>query len=441
MSERVAPPVLVIILDGLGDRPWPQTGGMTPLAAAPTPNLDALAAVGATGILHPLGPGRAPGTDLAHFVLLGYDSTTFPGRAVFEAASAGIALELGRVALHAILATVKRRSDGSLTILERYPADDIAPAGDLFAAISSFRHGDIAIELQHIRDKQALLLISGPASEEITDTDPHNNGWLVGSVQALSGARDRSAATQTAAALTAYLKHSYAALRSAASIAADDDTSPFLLLKWVGRRRELPPFAERTGMSGAVVSSAGVLQGLASELGLSHRRIQQLPDVAQDMRERLAIARTLLAEGTDFVLVHNKAPDEAGHLKDPLLKRDVIRAIDQGLEGLATRTGLPSNTVVLVTADHGTPSGTSLIHSGDPVPLAVLSNAARPDEVTRFDELACARGSLGHVRGEDFMHMIQNWRGTVRYTGGRLTPHTGLHWPNEYEPFVIGGAE
>jgi 2,3-bisphosphoglycerate-independent phosphoglycerate mutase len=190
-------------------------------------------------------------------------------------------------------------------------------------------------------------------------------------------------------------------------------------------------------MRGYIVSSAGVLEGLAGALDIEHRRMPTLPDLAADMRARIEAAAECIAGGATFVIAHTKAPDEAGHRKDPAAKRDAIEALDAGLEGLAGRAGLPDDTIVIVTADHGTPAGTSLIHSGDPVPLAVLSGALRADTVSAFDELACSQGSLGHVRGVDFMPMVLNWRGTVRYTGGRLAPHTGLHWSTGYEPFRV----
>ena len=446
--DRTPPPVLVVLLDGLGDRPWPELDGLTPLAAAHTPNLDAFAAASATGILHPLGPGRAPGTELAHFVLLGYPEQAFPGRAVFEAAGAGVALAPGQVALHTILVTVRREAGGTLTIVDRYPAGGVERAPELFAAIAEFEHDGVSMQLHHTRGEQGILVLDGPASEDVTDTDPHNNGWPAGTVHALRDAREPESAERTARALTAYLHHAYAELRRTSDMqtgdsttpgtaAPDDGTSPFLLLKWVARKTALPPFGEHTGMNGCIVSAAGVLGGLALELGIEHRRVDLGYDLAADMRTRIETAAACFAEGAEFVLAHTKAPDEAGHLKDPLAKRDAIAAIDEGLAGLVERRGLPPDAIVIVTADHGTPSGTTLIHSGDPVPLAVLAGAARPDSVPAFDDLACTGGSLGHVQGTDFMPMVLNWRGTARYTGGRLATHTGLHWPVDYEPFRV----
>jgi 2,3-bisphosphoglycerate-independent phosphoglycerate mutase len=431
------PPILIVMLDGLGDRPWHALGGLTPLQAAPTPNLDAFAAVSATGILATLGPGRAPGTELAHFVLFGYPLDAYPGRAVFEAAGQGLELTPDQVALHAIFVTVRPEADGSLTIVERYPgvpAEQIAP---LATRVADFSHDGLHIRLQHTVGEQAIVTIGGGASTDITDTDPHNNGWPAGSVRPLDDARDPAAAQRTAEALTAYLRFAYDAL--APDGIAPDAERPFLLLKWTGRRQPLAPFPAHTGMRGTIVSSAGVFEGIARELGMEHRRMASLPDLAEDTRMRLAEAAAALADGADFVLMHSKQPDEAGHEKDPVLKRDVIAGIDAGLAGLAERAGLPPDTIVVVTGDHGTPAGTALIHSGDPVPIAILADAMQPDDVAAFDERACAHGRLGHLRGEDLMPVLLNARGTVRYMGGKLSPHTGLHWPRDYEPFRPDG--
>jgi 2,3-bisphosphoglycerate-independent phosphoglycerate mutase len=431
------PPILVIVLDGLGDRPWPVLGGKTPLQAATTPNLDALAAHSATGVLHPLGPGRAPGTEFAHFVLFGYPPEFYPGRAVFEAAGHGIELREGQVALHAIFSTVRREPDGTLTIVERYPQIAEEHAAGLAKHLTSFEHGELILRLHHTVGTQAILVIDGPASPDVTDTDPHNNGWPAGTVQPLDDAADPAAARATAEALAAYLRHAYKALRT--DIDTADPESTFLLLKWVGRKRPLPSFESRTGMNGTVVSSAALFEGLCAELGIEHVRVPvDREDLTADMAVRYSEGTRLLGEGRDFVLVHNKAPDEAGHTKDPLRKRDAIEAIDRGLAGLVERAGLPEPAIIVVTADHGTPSGTTLIHSGDPVPIAICADAVQPDGVTEFDPLACSAGSLGQLNGEDLMPVLLNARGTVRYTGGRLTTHTGLHWPRDYEPFRVG---
>ena len=80
--------IVVLLLDGLGDRASAAHGGRTANEAALTPNLDALAAAGSCGLLWPLGPGRAPSSEVAHWAMLGYRAEETPGRAVMEALEA-----------------------------------------------------------------------------------------------------------------------------------------------------------------------------------------------------------------------------------------------------------------------------------------------------------------------------------------------------------------
>src|SRR3989344_2177211 len=97
-------PVILLIIDGLGDLPMPKTA----LQAARTPNLDALAEEGITGMLSPLGQGVIPTSDTSHLQLLGYDLREFyPGRGPLEALGMDIKMQKGDVAFRANFATVK----------------------------------------------------------------------------------------------------------------------------------------------------------------------------------------------------------------------------------------------------------------------------------------------------------------------------------------------
>ena len=64
---------ILLILDGLGDRGHAAFDGQTPLQMASTPNLDRLAALGMTGLYHPWLLGTALASEIAHFLLFGYD--------------------------------------------------------------------------------------------------------------------------------------------------------------------------------------------------------------------------------------------------------------------------------------------------------------------------------------------------------------------------------
>ncbi|MGD0718338.1 MAG: phosphoglycerate mutase, partial [Thermoplasmata archaeon] len=97
----------LVILDGLGDRPHPDTGDRSPVEAAFTPHLDHACTIGRLGQVVVVGPGIAPESDAGVFALLGYDPVRdSPGRGVLEAEGIGIDLAPGDVAFRLNFATV-----------------------------------------------------------------------------------------------------------------------------------------------------------------------------------------------------------------------------------------------------------------------------------------------------------------------------------------------
>jgi 2,3-bisphosphoglycerate-independent phosphoglycerate mutase len=64
---------VVIIQDGVGDRPIAELGAKTPLQAANIPFFDKMAAGGICGLVDPIAPGVRCGTDVGHMALFGLD--------------------------------------------------------------------------------------------------------------------------------------------------------------------------------------------------------------------------------------------------------------------------------------------------------------------------------------------------------------------------------
>src|SRR5690606_5091784 len=123
MTVASLPSILLVILDGLADRPQPDLNGLTPLEAAHTPNLDQLVAGGAAGFHYPLGPGRIPSSELVHFQFFGYGGNLFPGRACLEALGRGIPLKYGDVVTFLALRLCERTVDGNYKVISRYGED------------------------------------------------------------------------------------------------------------------------------------------------------------------------------------------------------------------------------------------------------------------------------------------------------------------------------
>ena len=439
--------VTLLILDGIADRPWPALGGLTPLQAAATPNLDRFAAAGQTGLLHPLGRGLAPGSELAHFVLFGYPRELYPGRALFEAAGEGMAVGADEVVFRGLFSTVERQDDGSLHVIKRRTEIDDEACRALSAAIGPFSFEGISVEFTYNSDHQGIVALRSAdagvhPSADVTDSDPYVPRRHVVRPQPLLGAEDPHGARHTAATLEAWLAHVFRTLDAhpinVARRERGEGPANFLLVKWSARAAHITPFADLNGLRGASVSSGVTYRGISTVLGMDWYGCDYLPDWTDDLRARIALGARAVAEGHEFVHVHTKAPDVAGHTKDPARKRDVIEALDAAVPALWEAGLVSPDNLVIVTGDHGTPSGTELVHSGDAVPIAIVGAGTLADPVTAFDELSCASGSLGHLEGRDIMPEALNRIGRIKYMSAKLTPAGGIFWPERTEPLRVG---
>jgi 2,3-bisphosphoglycerate-independent phosphoglycerate mutase len=213
----------------------------------------------------------------------------------------------------------------------------------------------------------------------------------------------------------------------------DGERFNVITLKWWGRPRAVPSFEERHGLRGTFVGESAFLRGLAAYVGLDAIEEPEGDAAAADLRRRLARVEERLGAGDDFVFVHLKATDQAGHTKDPAVKRATIEALDGELGSLPTE-----RSVVAVTGDHATPTYPDVIHTGDPVPFVLAGPGVRADAVQSFGELDCAAGILGHLRGDDVMPVLLNAADRPLFAGSRPTPYAGADgYPSLLEPLRI----
>ena len=415
-------PIVVFLLDGLADRAHEVLGGRTGNEAAATPNLDALAARGSTGLIYAVGPGRAPSSEVAHWSLLGYQSDEFPGRAVFEALGRGQDVSDEHVFAYAALRPAERREDGWWLTGRPDPERDAELAEELVARCDGIELEGLTFSLAHVWRGEAVLRISGGADERVTDTDAFFRAWHP-LLRPLPVAPE---AERTARACEAWTREVMRRL--------EGERLNVITLKWFGRPRQVPSFLERHGVGGAFAADSAFLRGLGIALGLDPVDAPETDDPVGDLKGRIALARERLDAGDTFVFCHQKTTDAAGHTKDPKVKRDTIAALDAALAGLRP---LVSRAIVCITGDHATPASPEVIHSGDPVPLLVAGPGVRADAVERFGELDFAAGILGQLRGPDLMPVLLNAADRPLFLGSRPTPFEGADgYPALLEPLL-----
>lgn len=413
-------PIVVFLLDGLGDRAHDVLGGRTGNEAAETPNLDNLCAQGSCGVLYAVGPGRAPSSEVAHWSMLGYRPSEFPGRAVFEALGHGQKVDADHVFAYAALRPAERRPDGYWLVGRPRYGEDEDDVAALVAACDGLEFEGLRFSLSHLRRGESVLRILGGADDRVTDTDSFfrvRHPMLRPQPMVPEADRTARAAERwSREVLERLADHPVNAVRRAKGLPTFD----VITLKWWGRQRTAPTFLERHGVEGSFIADSAFLRGLGSAVGLAPIAAAETDEPVEDLRRRVRLVADRLAAGDTFVFAHQKTTDAAGHTKDPNVKRRTIAELDAALGRLPV-----DEAIVCITGDHATPASPEVIHSGDPVPLVLAGPGVRVDRVGRFGELDCAQGILGQLRGPDLMPVLLNAADRPLFLGSRPTPFEG----------------
>jgi len=430
---------ILILLDGLGDRSYRELDFKTPLQAAKTPVLDRVAVASANGLYHAACMGQALPSENAHFIMFGYDIKEFPGRGALEALGAGIEFQHKDVAVLSHFVSITEA--GKKLILERgKPAISDREIAEFVDVVREFETGGVRIRFNPTGGIRGIVTLHGNVSPFITDSDPFVDNRPLINIQPWAGYGDDPATAITARALKKYLIHVYHKLRvhpvNQARIKNGKIPINCLVTQRAGQLKHVTPFEDRYGLRGLSIASGPMYWGLGRYIGIDVKKVTDTGNPGNDLAERIHMAYACLNE-YDFIHVHTKTPDEAAHTKNPLAKKSVIESLDKGIGKVIQPLLEDPDLLVIVTADHSTPSSGPLIHSGESVPILFHGSGVRRDRVRQFDEISAASGALGTLRGKELIYMVLNHLNRSKLHGIMDTPVDQPYWPGKYKSFKL----
>jgi 2,3-bisphosphoglycerate-independent phosphoglycerate mutase len=394
--------ILLLVLDGVSDRPCPELAGLTPLQAARTPVLDRIALEGITGIMDTIAPGIRPGSDTAHLALLGYPPEKYyTGRGPLEALGNGIRMEPGMIGFRCNYATL----DPQGRVIDRR-AGRIHETESLSTSIQ--QHVDLSslgvefVFRSGAGHRAALALKGEGLGHCVSSNDPKKEGVppLVFREQ-----RDAPGDRKTAETLNEFVRQSTSILKAHPLNKERKEKglmpANMILIRGAGEMGHFEPFEQKYGLSGSVIAAATLISGIGMSVGLHHIPVRGATgSVDTNLSGKVETAMRELEE-RDFVLLNIKGADEAGHDGKAVLKRDFIEKVDQALAPFLEM----KDCVIAVCADHSTPCSVK-DHSADPVPLVIRGEGVRVDDVVSFDEFTCAHGGLHRLPGTALMPVL-----------------------------------
>jgi 2,3-bisphosphoglycerate-independent phosphoglycerate mutase len=396
--------ILLIIADGLGDRPTRELNGRTPLEAADKPNLRELIRSSVGGLMDPIAPGVRAGSDTSHLAIFGLDPFKYyRGRGAFEAIGAGAVLEPGDVAFRGNFATVK----GDFTVIDRRAGRKIEEADDLVRELNE-KVGEIdgvKVMFFHGTEHRVAVVLRGQGlSDKVSDTDPHEVNKRVLESRPLDGTKE---AERTAEVLNKLTRRVYEVLSQSElnklRVSKGLPPANVILLRGASIFEGLPKFKDYTGLNAGAVSATALIKGICKQLGMDVITPPGATGGVDSDLNAKADAAVKMLEEKDFVFVHVKGTDAASHDGNARAKVDVIERTDKMIGRILDRVG--SELVIAFTGDHTTPVEVKE-HTSDPVPFMLyLPFQANFDGLSDFNEREVKKGSL-RIRGLDVTNLL-----------------------------------
>lgn len=399
---------IIILGDGMADWPAASLGNKTLLQHAHTPFMDLLASKGRTGMLLTVAEGFHPGSEVANMSVMGYNlPKVYEGRGPLEAASIGVELQSGDMAMRCNLVCVegdilKNHSAGHITteeadVLVKYLQEHLGNERVQFHTGVQYRH---------------LLVIKG-GNKQIDCTPPHD--VPLHPFRPLMVKAEVPEAQETADLINELILKSQELLANhpinLKRMAEGKDPANSIWPWSPGYRPQMEPLSVMypSIKKGSVISAVDLINGIGVYAGLRRISVEGATGLYDTNYENKVAAALEALKTDDLVYLHIEASDEAGHEGNFDLKQLTIENLDKRVVGPIYEAvkGWDESVAIAVLPDHPTPCELRT-HTAEPVPFLIYYPSIKPDQVQTFDEIACAAGIYGVMKENEFMNEFIN---------------------------------
>jgi len=430
--------LLFIVLDGIGDRPCDELGGLTPLEAAHTPSLDILAKQGQTGLMTVIDSETPPETEGGVLAMFGFDPVIYNrGRGPLEAYGLGLDFQDGDLVTRCNFATL----EGNKILDVQAGKIDGECARELVDFLQNnieLKSYPVEIKLFHTLNYRAILILhpkEGRLSAQITNTHPGyqrvmSEGYkeipvsVTGEIF-LEESRtldDTSEANITTTLINEFTEKSHELLKNHRINLERKrkNLPPANVVITRGSGDGLPKLDNFKGkhLRWLCIGDTPAEKGIAKLLGMSLSEGLPEPECDKSLKTDREIENAVKVDTKirfkemiknfddfDCFYFHLKGADPFGHRGMVQQKKKMIEALDKYFfKKIVERIDLNSTTIV-VTTDHCT-SCSLRAHTADSVALLISGYGTKPDSVKKFGESFCKRGSIGKIKATELMSIL-----------------------------------
>ncbi len=375
--------ILLIVLDGVGGLPHPETG-KTELETANIPFLDEMAANSSCGTAVPVLNGITPGSGPGHTSLFGYDPVeTQIGRGVLECLGIDIPLDKEDVAIRGNFATINAAGIVTDRRAGRIATEENRKIVSLISENIREISG-VKIEIRTVKEHRCAIVLRGSGlSPNVSENDPQKDGSPLKPIIALN-----KSSKKTASVLVEFEKRVMELLKN------EDTRAKGILLRGISKLPDIQSFEEKYKLNAVCIASYPMYRGISKVVGMDIAKTgETLEDEIKTLKE--------VYNRYDFFFLHIKKTDSYGEDGNFDAKVHLLEEADRKLSFLKNL----SFGSIAITGDHSTPA-VMKSHSWHPVPLLINSPYAIPDEVKRFTERECAKGILGRIYSSEIIYLL-----------------------------------
>ncbi|MDA3940383.1 MAG: cofactor-independent phosphoglycerate mutase [Spirochaetia bacterium] len=403
---------LIILGDGMADRPIEKLGGKTPLMAVSKPSIDLVAKNGRNGMLKTIPDDMPTGSAVANLGVMGYDSHKyFKGRGVLEAANMSLSVDEDDLVFRCNLLNISNKkiinhSAGHISTNEsRVLIDDLNKS---VKNIPEFKNVKFypGISFKHI-----LIIKDGAKGGKggVECTPPHDHPGEIFTKLLVTPINDK--AKKNAELVNNLIMHSQEVLRNhpinIERIKSLKDSASSIWPWSPGSKPVMPTFEELYNLNGSVISGVDLINGIGVYAGMDVIRVDGATGLYNTNYEGKAEAAIETLKTHDFLYLHVEATDEAGHDGDLPLKMKCIEYLDKRIVKyiLEHKDEIGDELTIAILPDHPTPVEMR-IHTREPIPFVIMKPGESPDKVEVYDEKSALKGFYGEIEGAEFINLL-----------------------------------
>ncbi|MBQ7718149.1 MAG: cofactor-independent phosphoglycerate mutase [Clostridia bacterium] len=376
----------VVLADGMADYPIAELGNKTPMEYAKKPNIDALCKDSDLYLVKTVPDSKSPGSDVANLAVMGYDPEVYhKGRSSIEAASIGVELGDNDTSFRTNLVTLSGSGEYESLTMKDYSAGEISTeeAAKIVETLkehfnSENIHFYTGVSYRH------LMVLTGD-DRQYNLTPPHD----------ISGKPVKGHLPDSDILLDLMKKSREILKDHPVNIkrrAEGKNTVDSIWFWGEGKRSALPPFEEKNGIKGAVISAVDLVKGIGH---LGKMNVIDVPNVTGTITTnfdgKAQAAVKAFNDGYDYVYIHLEAPDECGHQGQALEKARSIELIDEKIVAPVVKAfrDKGEDFKIMIMPDHPTPVSVRT-HTRDAVPCMIYDSRKVQNGAACFTEKACS---------------------------------------------------